>query len=121
MLYNCTQHMIRIKVGEVIQHYPPCGLVLRVETITEDAGTVEGIPVVLMERKAITVAPKSTMQEPPADATHLIVSSFVASNFDAAEYEADHGVTLLAPDTGPTAVRNEENQIEYVLGLQTFC
>jgi len=121
MIMNCTPHRIVVRTDEGDKVYEPSGMVLRVDVQIAEFGSVDGVAIALNERGPIEIDPKSTVTVIPKGVTHLLVSSMVAGNHDAVDYEMIHDVTLIAPDTGKTAIRNAENQIEAVTRFQTFC
>ncbi len=102
-LLNLTPHEVRLRRGdgsEVV--LPPSGTVARVSTTEEVVETFDGIPLV-----------RRVFGEPvglPPEGVPCIVSALVA-----AAVPGRKGV--FAPDTGPTAVRDEKGLIVAVTRL----
>lgn len=103
MFKNCTPHVIRFQFADgTVWVFPPSGELARVSTVEIITGTINGMPVV---RRAfgdvhLPEVPCETVDGNPV-VGFLLVSSLV---LEAAKAQglADY---LLAPDTGPTAVR----------------
>ena len=106
-LKNLTPHPVTIVLpnGESTT-LPPEGVVPRRETVTEDAGEIDGIPVVRN-----TLGPVIGLPEPEEGITY-IVPFLVASVLP----ERDD---LIAPDTTPASVvRDNQGRIVGVKRLQ---
>ena len=103
--YNLTPHdIVYYAPNGTARNIPPSGHVARLAVSSEPAGehSTLRLPCVYSVYGALSGA--------PADLDYLdavIVSSLVADEF-ARLYP---GVTVLVPDTGPTAMRNEAGQI----------
>lgn len=122
MLINCTPHEIKIRIEDGPEiTVPTSGIVPRVETRQVDAGEVEvrvgndhqpldaqgavwfGIPAVRQETGNVVGLPDHVA------GTQLIVSGMV--------FAASDRLDLVAPDTGKTAVRNDQGHIVAVTRL----
>lgn len=113
-LINLTPHEVTIALpdGRMIT-IPPSGRVARVSTVQEIIGTVEtpdgyAIPVVETRFGEIDGLPE------PEDGTIYIVSSLVA------QAVAGRREDVMAPDTGPTALRDGDGRILAVRRLQIW-
>ncbi len=73
MFVNLTPHAINIVGGPTI---PPSGMVARLAVSVDDAGTIDGIPVVRTTYGKIRNLPD------PTDGTIFIVSSLIAERSD---------------------------------------
>jgi len=112
MIYNCTPHKIIIRNQDGTDTtFEPCGSVARVETQTRKIAEYGDIEIRYTEFGKITGLPEGLIFS-----DLVIVSSVVAQ---AAEDTNGIGCTLVAPDTGPTAIR-ENGQIVAVTGFQMF-
>ena len=100
---NLTPHSIAIKTDSGIVTVEPSGTVARVGTVERVIGSLDGIPLIKREFGEVEGIPS-----PQAD-TIYIVSALVLSATDRAD--------VVAPDTGPTAVRDENGHIKYVTRL----
>ena len=101
---NLTPHEIKIITEGGELSIPPSGTIARVKTIERDAGTLAGIPVVSRQFGEVENLPD------PEEGIAYIVSALV---LEAAKGRDD----VYAPDTGPTAIRNESGQIMAVTRL----
>lgn len=104
MMLNLTPHVIvlRLPDGQDIT-LPPSGAVARVAMIEETVGTVAGLPVVRRRAGPVVGLP---------DGNHpCIVSSMVLAALPAG------ALGVYAPDTGPTAIRDERGQVIAVTRL----
>lgn len=110
-LVNLTPHPIIIRPeGGDEMIIPPSGVVARVATTACVVAEIGGIPIVATRYGAVEGLPE------PAPETLYITSSLVA------QAAASEGrVDVVAPDTGPTAVRDEEGRIVAVRRLQTWA
>jgi hypothetical protein len=107
-LINLTPHDIRVmecRDGEniKIETYKPSGLVARVAVKNKEIGSVNGTPINRPIYGAVENLPD------PCD-DHLYIVSMIVR--DACTGRKD----LISPDSGPTAVRNADGQIDYVVG-----
>ena len=100
---NLTPHTINIKTPDGVIAVEPSGDIARVATQEEVVASVDGIPLVKRGFGDVEGIPA------PQEGTIYIVSALVAS--------ATSRPDVVAPDTGPTAVRNEKGHIEYVTRL----
>lgn len=107
LMLNLTSHVITLRTpqGDVV--FPPSGIVARVETTENPIGTliVNGhqVPVVTRQTGAVT--------DLPNDGTPRLVSSMVLAALPAGTPD------VYAPDTGPSAIRNEDGQIVAITRL----
>jgi len=100
---NLTPHPITIlKDGESIT-IDPCGTVARVKMEEIEGDSIMGIPTIT--RRACGV---EGLPEPEKD-TIYIVSAMVLDHIQ--------GNDVVAPDTGPTAVRDDKGRIQAVTRL----
>lgn len=100
-IVNLTPHAL--KIGE--STFPPSGTVARVTADYRGLGAVNGIPIV-----AQTFGDVQGLPAPQAD-TAYIVSAIVFAALAGARSD------VYAPDTGPTAIRNDAGQIVGVTRL----
>ena len=107
---NLTPHQIVIRIeGKPDRIIQPTGTVARLETETETASQYDGIPINRsVFKEVIGLPPMGQLQ-----GCRYITSSLVA--------QAAERPDVLSPDTGQTAIRNAEGQIEAVTALQCFC
>ena len=104
MLLNLTPHAIVVRTADGVDvTYDPCGTVARVTTTEEVVATEYGAPIVRRTFGGVTGLPQ--------DDTPCLVSSMVLSAIPA----GTPGV--YAPDTGPTAVRDDAGRIVAVTRL----
>lgn len=108
---NLTPHEITVvnDNGKKILHLPPGGAVARVAATYEKVGELDGIPLVRTTFGEIEGLPQ------PSEGVIFITSSVVAQ---AAAYQGRKDV--VSPDTGPSALRNEQGQIVAVKRFQTW-
>lgn len=102
-MVNLTPHDINVVVGETTITIPKSGTVARVTSTQTEVGNINGIPVVKTVFGTVEGLP-----EPEID-TIYIVSSLVLAQLER--------VDVVAPDTGPTALR-ENGQIVAVRRFQ---
>lgn len=104
---NLTPHTIKVvnDANEVIREYPASGMVARAATIAETVGNIDGIPV-----KHIAFGEVQGLPD-PQDGVVYLVSMVVA--------QAVKRPDVIAPDTGPTAYR-ENGQIVGVRGFTQY-
>ena len=99
---NLTPHSIHVAVDGEIRVFPPSGEIARVSTVEQVIGEFNGITVVYRSLGEVTGLPEEG--EP------CLVSAMVL--------EAVKGRKgVYAPDSGPTAVRNEKGHIVHVTRL----
>jgi len=106
---NLTPHQINILVDGNILPVPPSGKVARVEMLEKECP-----PIDIADQKVpvITRTPTKIKNLPePKPNTIYLVSSMVLDNMH------DHREDVFAPDTGPSAKRNEDGQIFAVTQL----
>jgi len=107
-LINLTPHQVVVRLadgGDVI--FSPSGRVARCAVSQETVGEANGIPIVRSVFGAVEGLPEAQ------DGTIYIVSSLVAQAVAGRE-------DVVAPDTGPTAVRDEGGRIVAVTRFQKF-
>ena len=106
-LVNLTPHTLTIRVGDKEVKIEPSGQVARVATqqVVIDRLQFDGvkIPVVATKYGEVEGVPA------PQEGVIYITSSLVAGRVKRAD--------VVAPDTGPTAIRNEQKQIVAVIRL----
>jgi len=104
-ILNCTPHAIVLRKPDGTDiTVPPSGQVARVSMAETDIGTVAGLPTIRREPGEVTGLPA----EQPG--TIILVSAMVLA---AVSGRGD----VYAPDTGPTAVRDERGHIVAVTRL----
>jgi hypothetical protein len=99
---NCTPHPITVQgLGTL----PPCGVVPRVSALRSAPRTLGFVRLVRQHKGVVTGMP-------PAQAgVYYVVSGMVLDALAGARPD------VVAPDTGPDAVRNEAGHIVSVLGF----
>lgn len=108
-LINLTDHRVDVLAGEPIE-IPPSGTVARVEAVSEQAGSIDGVPVV----RTLFGAPVGL---PETRAGTIYLTSTLVAQAAAAAGRSD----VVAPDTGPSsAIRDAQGRIVGVRRLQTF-
>ena len=142
-LINLTPHEIKVKVDDNVISIPPSGKVARVKTVQKivdtintgfrdyedndivipvvktEFGEVEGLPLECTNCRKIQNCPVDleTLQESPCPLQEpvviFIVSSLVAQAIAGRK-------DIVAPDTGPTAIRDEDGQIKAVTRFQRW-
>jgi hypothetical protein len=109
---NLTPHPVIIVTGEGEEIViPPSGQVARVAMTQEVVATVGGVPIVRTRFGEIEGLPE------PEPSVLYITSTLVAQAAVALQGRQD----VVAPDTGPTAIRTPDGQIRAVRRLQTFA
>jgi hypothetical protein len=112
---NLTPHPIVIQYPEGTITLPPSGVVARVATIEEPAGsmTLDGIEVPVVRRRfgAVEGLPDDYGPHAPVVVSSLVLEALRASGAPTSG--------VYAPDTGPTAVRDAEGRIVAVTRLVT--
>lgn len=108
-LINLTAHPIHIanEDGRIIRTIEPSGIVARVAVEQTIIGEVDGIPVVETRWGAVEGLP-----EPQKDVV------YVTSTIVLQAAKAAGRTDVVSPDTGPTAVRDEEGRIIAVRRFQ---
>ena len=101
---NLTPHPITIRCADGDMVIEPSGHVARVATVEEDAGNIVGVPTIRRTLGDVEGLPD------PQDGTVYIVSSMVLSAVRGRD-------DVVAPDTGPTAVRDDDGRIVAVTRL----
>jgi hypothetical protein len=103
-MINLTPHSITIRLPDGSERtYPPSGTVARVVTFETTGLSVDGIPTVY--RKTGNVEGLTLPLTQP-----VLVSSMVLAELPCAD-------NVFAPDSGPTAIRDERGQIVAVTRL----
>jgi hypothetical protein len=103
-LVNLTPHAITIRAGDCDLTVPPSGQVARVTSREVPGDPIGNVPTVRREWGAVDGLPE------PAPGTVYLVSSLVLEHV--------HGRDdVVAPDTGPTAVRDAAGQVVAVRRL----
>ena len=98
---NLTPHEITVRGPNGDLRIPASGQIARVQTVESDAGTVAGVPAVTRAFGEIENLPA------PREGVAFIVSSMVLGAVSGRD-------DVVAPDTGPTAVRDEDGKIKAV-------
>lgn len=102
-MLNLTPHAITIRRADGSEvTFPPSGTVARVNTVELGIGTFEGVPVIVRTTGAATGLPE--------EGVACLVSAMVL-----AAVPGRAGV--YAPDSGPTAIRDERGQVVAVTRL----
>lgn len=114
-LVNVTPHEIVIRPtdGQEIR-LPPSGTVARVDTVQQDAGLA------IVDDALITIVSTrfgNIVDLPPPEEGVLYVASTLVAQAAAERGRRD----VVAPDTGPTAIRDEAGRIVAVRRLQTWA
>lgn len=97
---NLTPHKIVVSCGEKEITFPPSGEVVRLKTVECDRGFLNGIPTIAREFSVPEGLPE------PKEGTIYIVSSIVLDSCNRGD--------LVAPDTGGTAIRDDNGRITAV-------
>ena len=108
-LVNLTSHVITVVQNGKTLEIPPSGKVARVDVRQTVVGHVNGIPIVKSEFGEIAGLPE------PQPGVIYICSTMVAQ---AAAKKMR--IDVLAPDTGPTAVKDTRGNIVAVRRFQIF-
>ncbi|MHC1589316.1 MAG: hypothetical protein ACXQS1_05835 [Methermicoccaceae archaeon] len=108
-LVNLTPHAITVVQNGKTLEIPPSDRVARVDVRQTVVGHVNGIPIVKSEFGEIAGLPE------PQQGVVYICSTMVAQ---AAAKKMR--IDVLAPDTGPTAIRDESGRIVAVRRFQIF-
>ncbi len=104
-IVNLTPHAITLIDGATTYTFPPSGIVPRMASSTKEVEGF-GFPVVMTTFGEVEGLP------PAEEGTAFIVSTMLAKEAKRPD--------LLAPDTGPTAIR-QDGQVVAVLGFQVFA
>lgn len=115
-IINCTPHAIVVNSGcmdpEDSIYFPPSGHIGRVKVETKFAFDLNGIPVATQVFGEIEGLPE------PVDGTFLVVSGLVlAANKANVLIGIKPRNDLIGPDTGPSAIRDENGRISAVRGF----
>jgi hypothetical protein len=103
MIINLTPHDIVLRTANGDVTIPASGTIARVATVDTDTGdTVSGLPVIRRSFGDVTGL--------PADDTPVIVSAMVLAAVPGRR-------NTFAPDTGPTAIRDDAGRIVAVTRL----
>jgi len=96
---NLTSHAISVKKNDGSTFtVEPSGIIARVSTHEQVIGELDGVPLVTRKFGEVENLPE------PTEGTIYIVSSLVLSALNGRE-------DVVAPDTGATAIRNEDGHI----------
>lgn len=107
MIIDMTPHPVTVECPDGHRvTFAPCGIVPRVEQVRTTSAPVCGIPVAVATVGAVVDAP------PVVPGTIYIVSTMVA--------QAAGRDDMVAPDTGPSAIRDEAGHIVAVRGFVRF-
>ena len=106
-LVNLTPHAISLanEAGEIVTTIPPSGTIARVATVSAKLDEIDGVPVNLQSFGEVSGIPE------PEEGVRYITSTLVA--------QAARRPDVLAPDTGPTAVR-KDGQVVAVRAFVAF-
>lgn len=96
MIINYTPHPINFRGAEEIT-FAPSGVIPRVSTVEVESESVDGIPTVTQSTGEVEGLPE------PQIGVFIIVSGMV--------FQASTRTDLIAPDTGKTAIRDEQGHI----------
>ena len=107
LLKNCTPHPISIvqRDGSTLT-IPPSGELARVSTVESPPGDLDGVMVIRREFGEVTIPDPPTVDV--GDGAELVVGWIIVSSLvlEAAKTTRHHLLgRLLAPDTGPSAIR----------------
>lgn len=105
-MVNLTPHPVTVRLPDGTEHtYPPSGFVARVDTVEYKAEPIDGLPTIARTMGRVSLGYDALGQT-------LIVSSLV---LQAALAQKHPDLSrLVAPDTGPTAIRDERGQVRAV-------
>jgi len=125
-IINLTPHPITIRVGEKEVTLPPSGRVARVGTIESPTRflILEGdlqVPLVKREWGEIQLPPPKELGVDDPSSVVLVVSSLVGEAIKVQGLPPEwRGTTVVAPDTGATAIRDREGRIVAVTRLVLY-
>lgn len=110
-LVNLTPHLLRVQAGDVVVEVPPSGTVARVDTRAVGVGVVDlgnglVVPAVATSFGDVTGLPA------PTPGVLYLVSAVVLDRVP------DDRTDVAAPDTGPSAVRDDKGQVFAVVNLR---
>ena len=108
---NLTQHEISIKNSDLDVTVQPSGMIARVSTSEQEAGSVAGIPVI---RRVLGDVTLHLVRDQITTDTILLVSSMV---LEAIPVGHELLPFCFAPDTGLTATRNDKGHVKSVSRL----
>jgi len=108
-LVNCTPHSITIadKDGNVIRTIEPSGHIARVAVEQREVGTVDGIPVVESVFGQVEGLP-----DPEPGVVYIVSTPTMLAARQMGRTD------VVSPDTGPSAVRDEQGRIVAVRRFQ---
>jgi len=105
-IVNCTPHpVVWVREDGAKQVFEPSGTVPRLETVTEEAGTIDNIPLVRNTLGKVVDLPE------PVNGIVYIVSFLVCQ-------ACPDRTDLIAPDTTPASVVRDENG--RIIGVKRF-
>jgi len=107
---NLTPHTVKIVSDGVEYVIEPSGMVARVSAVYNEAAPARQLPNVTF----VTREFGEVEGLPEPDGNMYIVSGFVLA---AVEASGDVRMDVVAPDTGPTAIRDDKNRILAVTRL----
>ena len=90
-IINCTPHTIVVDLNGNQVSFPASGILPRIETTSTPRNPIEGIPTFSVKRGEIEDLPA------PEEGKVFLVSAMV--------FAATTRLDVIAPDTGPTAIR----------------
>lgn len=108
---NLTPHTVNIHKpsGEIVT-VEPSGLVMRADPITEEARSIDGIPLIKMRLGTCAVHGSGTLPVDRSTACYLV--SLIALRQLEQQLTAPQLLQYFAPDTGPeSVVRDSEGRI----------
>lgn len=106
-ILNATPHAIVFRGPEGDVTFPPSGQVARVETVETDLGNIiDGMPVIRRGLGKVTI-PESPLVSGFDDGEMIRGFVIVSSMVLEAAKGTDRAADLIAPDTGPTAIRDK--------------
>ncbi len=105
---NLTPHVVVVETENGRHEFPPSGVVARVSTTQDQIGEINKVPVVKTVFGDVAGIPEEK------EGTVYIVSSLVA------QAVAGTRSDVVAPDTGPTAIRDEAGRIVAVRRFQQW-
>lgn len=108
-IVNLTPHEVRVVLPDgTTREFPPSGRVARVATRQVAGDPIDGVPVVTTEYGQVEGVPA------PEPGTIYMVPMLVGQHL------AGQRDDIFGPDSGPTAIRGKNGQIEAVRALVKF-
>ncbi|MBW2671852.1 MAG: hypothetical protein JRD89_00370 [Deltaproteobacteria bacterium] len=116
-VWNLTPHEIRLadESGEIVARFPPSGYVARLTCEDRPDSTARlydcDLPIVVrIFGEPEGLPPEDLLDE---DQTHIFIVSLPALQAvtETVARNYDRAIIVVAPDTGPTAIRDEKGQI----------